>query len=170
MQSNAGASADLLRAELLAVDANQPVAIERLTSLVDASVSQPRFRALLFGFFGALALLLAVIGVYGVIAYRVSQRTREIGVRLALGARRSNIMAAVAQQGIVLTAVGIVVGLIGAFWLTRFLQGMLYRVSPTDALTFLGVSLLLALTALLACVLPARRAAKVDPVMAMRGE
>ena len=79
-------------------------------------------------------------------------------------------MAAVAQQGIVLTGLGIVTGLIGAFWLTRFLQGMLYRVSPTDALTFLGVSSLLALTALLACLLPARRAAKVDPVMAMRGE
>ncbi|HEY7566132.1 MAG TPA: ABC transporter permease [Gemmatimonadaceae bacterium] len=170
VRSTAGISADLLRAEMLAVDASQPVTIERLTSLVDASVSQPKFRALLFGFFAALALLLAVIGVYGVIAYRVSQRTREIGVRLALGARRMTIMAAVAQQGIVLTGAGIVLGLVGAFWLTRFLQGMLYRVSPTDGLTFLGVSLLLALTALLACVLPARRAAKVDPVMAMRGE
>ena len=170
VRSNTGASADLLRAELLAVDATQPVTIERMTRLVDATVTQPRFRALLFGFFAGLALLLAVIGVYGVIAYRVAQRTREIGVRLALGARRVNIMAAVAQQGIVLTGLGIVTGLIGAFWLTRFLQGMLYRVSPTDALTFLGVSSLLALTALLACLLPARRAAKVDPVMAMRGE
>ena len=170
VRSSTGTSADLLRAELLAVDASQPVAIDRLTTLVDASVSQPKFRALLFGFFAALALMLAVIGVYGVIAYRVSQRTREIGVRLALGARRANIMAAVAGQGIVLTTVGIVLGLVSAFWLTRFLQGMLYRVSPTDALTFLGVSLLLAVTALLACVLPARRAAKVDPVMAIRGE
>jgi putative ABC transport system permease protein len=168
--ADASPSAELLRAALLGIDAGQPVTVERLASLVDASVSQPRFRALLFGFFAALALLLAVIGVYGVIAYRVSQRTREIGVRLALGAGRANIMAAVAGQGVALTGVGVVIGLVGAFWLTRFLQGMLYRVSPTDALTFLGVSALLAVTALFACIAPARRAAKVDPVLAMRGE
>jgi predicted permease len=166
----AAISADLMRTQMLNVDSSQPVTIERMTSLVDASVSQPRFRALLFGFFAVLALLLAVIGVYGVIAYRVSQRTREIGLRLALGAGRANIMAGIARQGVVLASVGVGLGLIGAFWLTRFLQGMLYRISPTDALTFIGVSLLLALTALLACVLPARRAARVDPATAIRAE
>lgn len=163
-------SGDLVRSTLLAIDASQPVSIEPLEGLVSASVAQPRFRALLFGFFAALALLLAVIGIYGVIAYRVSQRTREIGVRLALGARRVDIVALVVRQGLVLTGAGVGIGLVASFWLTRFLQGMLYRVTPTDAMTFVGVSALLAVTALLANLLPARRAARVDPVSALRGE
>lgn len=163
-------SSDVLRAAMATIDASQPVTIQRMSTLVDASVSQPRFRVLLFGFFAVLALLLAVIGVYGVIAYHVSQRTREFGVKLALGARRGAIIAGVAKQGLALSGVGVVLGVMGAIWLTRFLQGMLYRVSPTDALTFLGVSLLLAVTALLASALPARRAAKVDPVLTMRGD
>jgi len=124
----------------------------------------------LVGMFGILALILAVIGIYGVTSYAVVQRTREIGIRMALGAQRHEVLALVLGRGMKLTAVGIVIGILAAFALTGLMRGLLFRVSPTDPLTFAGVSLMLSGVALLACFIPARRAARVDPMVALRYE
>jgi ABC-type antimicrobial peptide transport system permease subunit len=120
--------------------------------------------------FGALALILSMIGVFGVINYSVAQRTQEIGIRLALGAQRRDVFKMIISQGLVLAFLGIALGCIGALALTRLLVGLLYGVSPTDVETFVGVPLLLAFVALWACYVPARRATKVDPLVALRYE
>jgi putative ABC transport system permease protein len=158
------------RQALLAVDRDQPVEIQPMTALLSASVAQPRFRSVLLGAFAAIALVLAIVGIYGVISYGVTQRTREIGVRLALGARQVNVVGLILREGMLLTALGLGLGLAGALWLARLLRGMLFQVTANDALTFVGVSVLLACTAVLANYLPARRASKVDPLIAMRAE
>jgi ABC-type antimicrobial peptide transport system permease subunit len=122
------------------------------------------------GSFGLLALSLAAIGIYGVTAYSVAQRTRELGIRMALGADARAIVRLIVRQGMMLTLAGLALGLSGAVLLTRLMAGMLYGVSATDPFIFGAIALLLALVALLACWIPARRATKVDPMIALRGE
>jgi len=142
--------------------------VKMMDQYLGAAVAQPRFSALLFGLFALLALSLAAVGLYGVMAYTVSQRTREVGVRMALGAQTADVMRLMIAQGMKLTLLGVGVGLTGAFALTRLMKTLLFGVSATDPLTFAVVALSLSLVALAACYLPSRRAAKVDPLLALR--
>jgi ABC-type antimicrobial peptide transport system permease subunit len=160
-----------VREAVHAVDPDLPIAnYATLTTLVDTSTASDRFAMLLLGAFGVLALILAAIGMYGVISYSVMQRTPEIGIRMALGAQRAQIFAMVLRQGGRLVCVGIAIGLIGAFTTTRLMKSFLYGVQPTDPVTFAGASLLLVAVALLACYVPGRKALKVDPMIALRYE
>jgi len=144
--------------------------LEPLEQAMSSSLLLPRFGATLFGLFGVIGLLLAAVGLYGVMAYAVSQRTHEIGVRVAMGARRVDVLGMVVRQGLKLTAAGVVLGVAGAAVVTRSLESVLYGVSATDAVTFAGVSLFLVAVALASCYVPARRASRVDPVVALRSE
>ncbi|HEX8292484.1 MAG TPA: ABC transporter permease [Pyrinomonadaceae bacterium] len=160
-----------LRREVQAVDPNLPVFGEQtMEEVVSESLAQRRFALQVVGGFGVLALLLAGIGIYGVVAYSVSQRTREIGIRLALGASSGTILLWVFRQGMRLTLLGLGLGLVAALALTRLLRGLLFGVGAADPLTYAGLALLLAAVALLACYVPARRATKVDPMVALRYE
>ena len=153
------------------VDPDLPIAgFVTLTTLVDTSMSADRLSMLLLAAFGILALLLAAIGMYGVISYAVLLRTPEIGIRIALGAQRGRIFVMVLTHGGRLVSIGIVIGLVAAFGVTRFMTSFLYEVRPTDPMTFTAVSLLLMAVALLACYMPARKAMKVDPMIALRYE
>jgi putative ABC transport system permease protein len=153
------------------VDRDLPIAnIRSMDQIVSGMTGASRFRTLLLGVFAAVALLLATIGIYGVISYSVAQRTREIGIRIALGALDRNVLGLVIGQGMKFALIGVGLGIAGASALTRVLSGLLFNVSATDPLTFVGVSALLALVALLACYVPARRAMKVDPMVALRCE
>jgi putative ABC transport system permease protein len=136
--------------------------------LLDQSMVTPKFQTSLLALFGGLALLLAAVGIYGVISYGVAQRTGEIGVRLALGASRPNVLGLIVRQGMVPVAIGLGAGLAASIALTRFLGRMLYEITPTDPITFGAVTVVLALVALLAAYVPARRAARVDPMAALR--
>ncbi len=129
-----------------------------------------RFNLLLLGGFAAIALLLAGVGVYGVISYVVTGRTREVGIRMALGAQRADVARLFIKQGMTLVALGVALGSLGAFALTRVMTSLLFDVRANDPLTFVGVALLLSLIALLACYLPARRASRIDPLAALRRE
>ncbi len=163
--------AEGVRKAILEVDASQPVAnVRTMEEGIAASVAQRRFILMLLSGFAGAALLLAAIGLYGVVAYAVSQRTREIGIRMALGATRDKVLGLVLRQGMLLTGMGIVLGVGGALGLTHVLRNMLYEVKANDPLTFTCVSLMLVLVALFASWLPARRAAKLDPMEALRYE
>src|SRR5262245_13328687 len=164
------ALAAAVREQVKALDKGQPLTITTMDQLLSNSVARQRFNALLLGGFGAVALGLAMLGVFGVISYSVSQRAHEIGVCIALGAQRRDIFKLVVGQGMVLALAGVGIGLAAAFALTRFISNMLYDVKPTDLATFVVVSLLLTGVALLACYIPARRATKVDPMIALRCE
>jgi predicted permease len=160
-----------LRDAVHAADPDLPLArLAPLTTLVDDSMTTPRFTMLLLGSFAGLALLLATIGMYGVISYSVAQRTQEIGIRMALGAPRGNVFSMVVLQGVRLAAFGLAIGLVAALAATRLLTTFLYGVKPTDPLTFVAVCVLLVAVASLACYLPARRATRVDPLVALRYE
>jgi putative ABC transport system permease protein len=163
--------ARLVRAEIQALDPDQPVfSVRTMEAVLGETLASRRFTLGMIGLFAALALALAAVGLYGVMAYLVTQRTREIGVRMALGARRSDILRLIVGQGMRLTAAGVALGLAGALGLTRFLSGLLFGVGPADAPTFAGVTAVLLLAALAACWLPARRAARVDPLTGLRHE
>ena len=144
--------------------------IKPLTESISETISQPRFYALLFGLFGATGLLLTLTGIYSVISYTVSNHTREIGIRMALGAQGRDVLRLIVGKGLVLTLMGIGIGLLGALGITRVMQTLLFGVSATDWLTFIAVAMLLALVGLLATAIPARRATKVDPLVALRYE
>jgi putative ABC transport system permease protein len=160
-----------LREQVRALDRDLPVFGERtMTQVAAESMSRRRFAMQVVGLFGILALVLAAVGIYGVIAYSVTQRTREIGIRVALGASRSAILRWVLKQGMVLTMAGVVVGLIGALALTRLLRSLLFGVGPTDIVTYGVLAAVLTVVALIACYVPARRATKVDPLVALRYE
>ena len=153
------------------VDADLPIYdLRTMEAAVDEAVAQPRFYTLLLGAFAAVALVLAAVGIYGVIAYTVALRTREIGVRMALGATGRHVVRMVMREGMALTLVGVLLGTAGALAASRLLRTLLFEVSPTDPLALAGGGVLLALVALLACVVPARRATRVDPLVAMRAE
>jgi putative ABC transport system permease protein len=160
-----------MRAVLKEVDKDQPLeSVATLADVVEASIAQPRFQGRLLAAFSALALVLSVIGIYGVLAYSVAERTHEIGIRMALGAQKRDVLNLVMKGGMSLTVIGVGVGVAGAMALTRFLSSLLYGVKPTDPLTFVVVSLVLIGVALLACYVPARRATKADPIVALRYE
>jgi predicted permease len=144
--------------------------IRTMTQVLSSSVAAPRFNTVLVGIFGGVALFLAVIGVYGVLSYMVTEQTHEIGIRIALGAEHAEILGLVLRQGAKLAGAGVAIGLFAALGLTRLLRGLLYGVSVTDPLTFAGVAVLLMSVAMLACYIPARRAARVDPMVALRYE
>ncbi|HWO03112.1 MAG TPA: FtsX-like permease family protein, partial [Blastocatellia bacterium] len=134
------------------------------------SLSQPRFSTVLLGLFACVALMLAAVGIFGVMSYVVTQRTHEIGIRMALGAQRRDVLKLVVGHGMRLTLIGLGIGLAASLALTRLMSSLLFAVSPTDPLTFVAISLLLVAVALLATYLPARRATKVDPMIALRYE
>jgi putative ABC transport system permease protein len=160
-----------IREALHRMDKDQPIAkIRTMDQLVANSVARSRFMMFLLSAFAGLALVLACIGIYGVMAYSVAQRTREIGIRMALGAQKNDVLGMVIRQGVRLALLGVVIGIAGAIVLTRFLSSLLYGVKTTDPLTFVAVSLLLTAVALPACYIPARRAMRVDPTVALKYE
>ena len=160
-----------IRSEIAQIDKGLPMAnVTTMEEIMSSSVAQPRLEAVLLGLFGGLAMALAAVGIYGVMSYSVSERTSEIGIRMALGASPASILRMVCKQGLVLTAIGLAAGLGLALGLTRLMSKLLFGVSPTDPMTFVVIVVLLAVVALLACYVPARRATKVDPLVALRYE
>jgi len=160
-----------VRAQIRDVDPDQPLYhVATLQQVLSESLAPRRFNMLLLGIFAGIALPLATVGIYGVMAFSVTQRTHEIGIRMALGAQKGDVLRMVVGQGLKLALIGVAIGIAGALALTRFLSSLLYGVKPTDPLTFVAVSLILTAVALLASYMPARRATKVDPMVALRYE
>jgi putative ABC transport system permease protein len=170
----AGNPADLaasIRGVVASIDRNQPVAnIKTLGDVIADTVAPRKFNMMLFTLFAVIAMLLAALGIYGVMAYSVAERTHEVGIRMALGAQKSDVLGLIIRKGMSITLIGIAVGLAIAFALTRLMAGLLFGVTATDAFTFVTVSVGLIAVALLACYIPARRATKVDPLVALRYE
>ncbi len=158
-----------VRKQVELLDKNQPLSdVKTMDGLVDAQVGQPRLLAILLGSFAAMALLLALMGIYGLFAYWVAQRTQEMGIRRALGAQQSDILRLVIGQSLRLTLLGTAAGIAGAFGLMRVMQSLLFHISTTDPATFVAVVLLFLCVALAASYFPARRAARIDPIAALR--
>jgi len=169
--SNPERSVATVRGIVREIDPEQPIfEVSTMQELLAATVATHRFNMLLVGIFSMLALLLAAIGIYGVMSYTVAARTREIGIRMALGARTVNVLSLVIRDGMVLALAGLTIGICGALALTRLMSRMLFQVTPTDLTTFAFVSILLIIVALVACILPARRASLVEPMEALRRE
>jgi putative ABC transport system permease protein len=160
-----------VRGEVLSLDPNEPIYdVKSMDQLASASLAQRQLNMVLFASFSSIALILAAVGIYGVVSYSVTQRTHEIGIRMALGARRSNVLSLIVRQGMALALGGVVVGLGVAIALTRLMSSLLFGVSATDPLTFIVISVMLVGVALGACFVPARRATRVDPMIALRYE
>ena len=160
-----------MRAIVGELDSNLPVTgLRSFEEVVYRSLSPQRFNVVLLTAFGGLALLLAVSGIYGVLAYTVNRRIAEIGLRVVLGASRANVLGIVLRQGMRPALVGMLLGSVGAWWLSRYLETLLFGIKPFDVFTYVMVAALLIATALLACVLPARRAMRIDPAGALRME
>jgi putative ABC transport system permease protein len=154
---------------VLAIDRDQAVTnVKSMEEMIDESVGQRRLMLVLLGSFAGVALLLAIVGIYGAIAYSVSQRVQEVGIRRALGAQQSDILKLMLRQGMGWTLAGVVIGTGGALALTRVMKAMLFHVSPTDPATFVGIALLFVLVALAASYIPAHRATQLDPMAAFR--
>jgi putative ABC transport system permease protein len=160
-----------IRTELQQLDREQPMSgIATMDQLLADSLSRARFTMFLLGIFAAVALVLSAVGIYGLIAYSVTQRTQELGIRIALGAQRRDVLSLVLSQGTRLTLLGVALGIGAALAITRLLASLLFGISATDPVTFAGVAGLLGFVALLACFIPARRATRVDPIVALRYE
>jgi putative ABC transport system permease protein len=165
------AMAPSARAAVSLIDPNQPVArVSTMEQVVAASVAERRFHMLIVGGFAALAAVLSLVGLYAVVSFSVAQRLHEMAVRIALGARPADLLRLVLTDALRLAAAGILIGIVAAFLLTRYLEVLLYGVPPRDSATFLVVAVLLLLAALLGCAIPARRAMTVDPTTALRAE
>jgi len=166
-----GQAVNAVRGAVRTVDKDQPLSqVRTMDELLEASVGQRRLSMLLLGLFSAIALVLAAIGIYGVMSYTVAQRTREIGVRMALGAARASVLGLVLRQGVALALAGVAAGVLASLGLNRLIASQLYDVRATDPATFIGVAVALTTVATLACLLPALRATRVDPVVALRQE
>ena len=170
-EGDPAALAGTVRKTVWEVDRDQPVSdINTMEGVLSESIARQRFSTLLLGVFAGVALALAAVGIYGVMSYSMAQRTREIGIRMALGAQKWDVLKLAVGQGLKLVAVGVAIGLAGALALTRVMSSLLFGISATDPATLVTISLVLVAVALLASYLPARRASKVDPLIALRYE
>jgi ABC-type antimicrobial peptide transport system permease subunit len=170
-QGDAGGLSASIRREVAAMDPELPVfQIRTMADYVDSTLEQPRLSMAVLATFSGLALLLAVVGVYGVLSYAVSQRTREIGIRMALGASRGRVLGTVLREGALISAAGVAAGIAGSLGCMRFLAVLLFGVSPTDLMTYVAVPAALFVVAVCATLIPARRATRVDPMVSLRYE
>jgi putative ABC transport system permease protein len=167
---NPAALASLVRSEIRSIESEMPLVLNTIDTVIELSVAQRRFSMMLLGIFAALAMLLAIVGIYGVMSYIVSQRTHEIGLRMALGAQKREVLRMVVGEGLALTLIGVVIGVPSAVLVTRAMAGLLFGVGNTDPLTYLAVSAIVVTVSLAAAYVPARRAARVDPLVALRYE